>query len=90
MDERLLTGIKKSERIQKLIDYLFEDKPQVEADRARLLTESYKATEKEPTVTRRAKAFAHILRNIPIVIRPNELIVGASTKKPRSCQTFPK
>ncbi len=90
MDQRLITGIEKSPRIQKLIDHLFEKMPQIEADRACLLTESFKETEKEPMVTRKAKAFAHILKNIPITIRPLELIVGSSTVAPRSCQTFPE
>ena len=53
-------------------------------------TESYKETEGEPIITRRAKAFAHILHNIPIIIRDNELIVGSSTIAPRGCQTFPE
>ena len=39
---------------------------------------------------RRAKAFAHILHNIPIIIRDEELIVGSSTLAPRGCQTFPE
>ncbi|MBE6548908.1 MAG: glycyl radical protein [Ruminococcaceae bacterium] len=82
--------IPKSPRIQKLVDALFEKMPQIEADRAVLLTESYKATEGEPIITRRAKAFRHILENIPIVIRDNELIVGSATKAPRSCQVFPE
>ena len=85
-----ITEIKKSERIGKLIDRLFEGKPQIEADRAVLLTESYKSTEGEPINVRRGKAFAHILKNIPITIRPYELIVGSNTKKPRSCQVFPE
>ena len=82
--------IEKSPRIQKLIDALYEKMPQIEADRAVLLTESYKATEGEPIITRRAKAFAHILEHIPITIRENELIVGAATKAPRGCQVFPE
>ncbi len=82
--------IEKSERITKLVDALFEKMPQIEADRALLLTESYKQTENEPMITRRAKAFRHILENLPVTIRENELIVGASTKAPRSCQTFPE
>ncbi len=79
-----------SPRIQKLIDALFEKMPQIETDRAVLLTESYKATEGQPIVRRRALAFKYILENIPIVIRDNELIVGSSTKRPRSCQIFPE
>ncbi len=39
---------------------------------------------------RRAKAFAHILKEIPIIIREDELIVGSSTLAPRGCQTFPE
>ena len=82
--------IVKSPRIQKLVDALFEKMPEIEADRAILLTESYMATEGEPIITRRAKAFRHILENIPITIRDNELIVGAATKAPRGCQVFPE
>ena len=37
--------IDKSPRIQRLIDHLYENMPQIEADRAELITESYKATE---------------------------------------------
>ena len=49
----------KSERIEKLKEWLFREPPQIEADRAVLLTESYMKTEGEPTVTRRAKAFVN-------------------------------
>lgn len=90
MDQRLLTGLAKSERIAKLVEDLFAKMPEVEADRAVLLTESYKQTENEPIVTRRAKAFEHILKNIPIIIRDGELIVGSATQAPRGCQTFPE
>ncbi|MBQ3133289.1 MAG: glycyl radical protein [Clostridia bacterium] len=83
-------SLPKSDRIQLLVDGLFNSRPQIEADRAVLLTESYRATEGEPIVLRRAKAFAHIVKNIPITIRDHELVVGASTKVSRSCQTFPE
>ncbi len=82
--------IKKSPRIPRLVEALFEKMPEIEADRAILLTESYKQTEGEPIITRRAKAFRHILENIPITIRPDELIVGSATKAPRGCQVFPE
>lgn len=80
----------KTERITKLIDALYEKMPEIESERAILLTESYKETEAEPLIMRRAKAFYHILENIPITIRENELIVGSATKAPRSCQVFPE
>ena len=82
--------IAKSPRISKLVEALFEKMPQIEADRAVLLTESYRSTENEPIITRRAKAFKHILEHIPIVIRENELIVGSATRAPRGCQVFPE
>ncbi len=82
--------IAKSPRIPKLVDALFKKMPRIEADRAVLLTESYKATEGEPIITRRAKAFGHILEHIPIIIRDNELIVGSATQAPRGCQVFPE
>ncbi|WP_294186028.1 glycyl radical protein [uncultured Clostridium sp.] len=83
-------SIPKSTRINKLIDALFEKIPEIEADRGILITESYMKTEDKPIITRRAEAFAHILENIPIVIRDNELIVGSTTKSPRGCQVFPE
>ena len=82
--------IDKSPRIDKLIAAMFADMPEIEADRAELVTESYKATEHLPIIKRRSAAFRHILENIPIVIRPMELIVGSSSIKPRGCQTFPE
>lgn len=84
------TDIPKSSRIPKLVEALYANMPVIESARAKLITESYKATEGQPTITRRAEAFAHILRNIPIIIRDNELIVGSSTIAPRGCQTFPE
>ena len=84
------TDVPKSSRIPKLVEALYAKMPVIESARAKLITESYKATEGEPIVTRRAEAFAHILRNIPIIIRDNELIVGSSTIAPRGCQTFPE
>ena len=90
MEKFQTSDIPKSPRIQKLVDALYEHMPVIESARAKLITESYKETEGEPIITRRAKAFAHILHNIPIIIRDNELIVGSSTIAPRGCQTFPE
>lgn len=82
--------IKKSLRINKLIEDLYANMPEIEADRAYLLTESYRQTEDEPIIMRRARAFEHILNNIPITIRDQELIVGSATISPRGCQVFPE
>lgn len=82
--------IEKTERIPKLVADLYAKMPEIEAARAELITESYMETEGQPIMMRRAKAFAHILENIPIIIRPGELIVGSSTIAPRGCQTYPE
>lgn len=89
--ERFYTPeIPKTDRIPKLVEHLFAKMPEIESARAILLTESYKETEGQPIITRRAKAFAHILDNIPIIIREGELIVGSTTIAPRGCQTYPE
>ncbi len=83
-------SIPKSDRISRLVENLYKKMPEIESARAILITESYKATENEPMVIRRAKAFEHILKNIPIIIRDEELIVGSTTIAPRGCQTYPE
>lgn len=84
------TDIAKSERIPKLIDDLYAKMPEIESARAILLTESYRQTESEPIIMRRAKAFRHMMEQLPIVIRDLELIVGSTTIAPRGCQTYPE
>ena len=90
MKKYTVKDIPKTERIKKLIEHLYEKMPVIEADRAVLLTESYMATEGEPIITRRAKAFYHICESLPVTIRDGELIVGSATKNPRGCQVFPE
>lgn len=85
-----IADIKKTDRIDRLIANLFAKMPEIESARARLITESYQMTEAEPVILRRAKAFVHILENIPVIIREDELIVGSSTIAPRGCQTYPE
>jgi formate C-acetyltransferase len=79
-----------TKRIQNLITELIESTPEIETERAILLTKSYMETEDKPYVLRRALALEEILKNQPIVIRDEELVVGNLTKKPRSSQVFPE
>lgn len=51
-------------------------------NRAKLITESYKNTEGESTVIRRAKAMYHIFSHIPIWLSPDQLIIGSPTGEP--------
>ena len=85
-----IADVKKTDRVDRLIANLFAKMPEIESARARLITESYQRTEAEPMIIRRAKAFVHILENIPIIIREDELVVGSSTIAPRGCQTYPE
>ena len=90
MEKYNLSEIPKSSRITRLVDHLYAKMAEIESYRAKLITESYKETEDQPIITRRAKAFSHILHNIPIIIRDEELIVGSNSIAPRGCQTFPE
>ncbi len=82
--------IVKSPRIQKLYDDLFDHMPTIEADRAEIVTRVYKETENDPVITRRGKVFKAICEELPIIIRPLELIVGSNTQVARGCQVFPE
>ena len=85
-----ISPVNQSPRIQKLIDALYARNPEVEAERACLITESYQQTEALPITLRRAKALEHILDHMTLVIREDELIVGNLTAAPRSTQIFPE
>ncbi len=88
--ENIKYVIEKSARIDRLIDTLYKNMPEIESARGILVTESYKATESLPIIKRRSAAFSHILKNIPIVIREGEVVVGSATVAPRGCQVFPE
>ena len=51
------TPIAKSDRIKRLVDHLYAKMPEIEAARAELITESFKATEGQPVVMRKARSF---------------------------------
>ena len=59
-------------------------RPEIKLDlqRSRLLTDSYKKTDGEPMVIRRAKALANILANIDIYIQDWEKIIGNQSSTP--------
>ena len=59
-------------------------------ERARLMTESYKQTEGEPTIIRKAKALDHVLQNMSIYIEERQLIVGNYASTPYSMPVYPE
>ncbi|MCY6960169.1 glycyl radical protein [Clostridium brassicae] len=81
---------KPTQRVEKLKEQILSAVPCIEVDRAILITESFKETEDQPIIIRKAKALEKILSEIPIIIRDGELIVGSLTKNPRSSQVFPE
>ncbi len=69
-------------RVEKLRNNIFVKKYPLCTEKIRLLTESYKGTEGEPLIIRKAKALAHYLDNKKIYIEDDELIVGNVASKP--------
>ncbi len=68
----------KRARIHALLEG-FRDQPiRLNVERARLLTESMRASEGQPTVLRWGKALAHILAHHPVHIEEGELLVGSA------------
>jgi len=72
-----------SKRIQNLKDTMLEARRGISLERALLYTRSYRETEGEPVIIRRAKATAKILTEVNISIREGEIIAGNRTIKPR-------
>lgn len=62
---------------------LVERPREIDVERARLATESYRATEGEPMPIRRAKMLLHLAQALTIAIEPDEVIVGNRSLKPR-------
>ncbi|MBC8059842.1 MAG: formate C-acetyltransferase [Clostridiaceae bacterium] len=79
-----------SNRIQSLKDELFTEKRRISLERAKLYTESWKNTQGEPVIIRRAKALVNILSKSEIVISPGELIIGGRTVNPRAGVVSPE
>ena len=73
-----------NKRIELLKKDLFKNKREVSIERALLYTESFKLTDGEPQIIRRAKATKNILDKVIISIRENEIIAGNRTVKPRA------
>lgn len=79
-----------TERIRRMREALLATMPEVCVERARYVTEAYRAHEADPPVLRRAKALAHVLDNMSIYIGEGELIVGNQASKPRAAPIFPE
>jgi len=71
-----VVAMRPSRRVERLRERLLSLKFTASIDRARIETRVMKETEGETMVTRRAKVFAAVVREMPIDIYPEELISG--------------
>ncbi|NIO49250.1 MAG: formate C-acetyltransferase/glycerol dehydratase family glycyl radical enzyme [Candidatus Aminicenantes bacterium] len=80
------------ERIKKLREQSLSIKPYVTPERAKLITEFYKANAANnvSSLVRRALAFKYLLENKAVCIGENELIVGERGPAPRATPTYPE
>ena len=69
------------ERIKKLRDRLLSTTFKLDIERAKYYTRAYKQTEGQPPCLRAAKGLKETLRNMPIRIENEELIVGSKSTK---------
>jgi len=76
-------------RIEKLLKGIDVAQYPLCIERARLITESWKQTEDQPTILRLAKAFSHLVDNMTISIEDGELIVGNGASKPMGFELEP-
>jgi len=77
-------------RIGRLRERIIHAPQEVCIERARYLTEAMSRHWDRPPLTRMSLALEHILANISVVIRDDELIVGARTSKLKGAPLFPE
>jgi len=79
-----------TERTRQLRDTMQATIPKLCSERARLYTESWRETEGQPLIIRRAKTLDKILGEMSIFIRSDELIVGNQASGIRAAPVFPE
>ena len=62
----------------------------IDLDRARLVTRAYRETEGQPWAIRRARAVEKLCDEMPIFIKPGELIVGDANGAPDEIRWYPE
>jgi formate C-acetyltransferase len=90
MNHLNLNLLEKTPRVERLRKNIVNSKPELCSQRAVIITESYRRTEGEPIIMRRAKALKDLLERMSIFIGDDELIVGHQAEKYRSAPFFPE
>lgn len=78
------------DRIKRVQRKMYQRKATICPQRAEIITNSFKQSEGEPIVIRRAKAFADILDQMTIYIEPDMLIVGNQASQNFAAPIFPE
>lgn len=79
----------RTNRIERMLDYVNSMKAGLCIERGRYYTESYRETENLPQIVRRGKALEHTLRNMSLYVLPGSLLVGNQAFKPNHAPLFP-
>ncbi len=77
-------------RTERLRNEWLDITPSICPERARIFTDAMKASEGQPIVLRRARAFAKVLAEMSLYVRDGELIVGNQASRPRAAPVFPE
>ena len=78
-------------RINRLRNWFLDEQPwTLDAERALLVTETYRKYENEPQVIKVAQSLAHILRRVSLEITADQLLLGNGAAPPKSCAIFPE
>ncbi len=77
-------------RMKQFREQVLDKKPYIDAQRAVLATESYKANQHQPSVMKRALMLKNILEKMPIYIEDETMIVGNQASSNRDAPIFPE
>jgi len=81
--EEVWNTTRPTERVARIKERLLHNEREIDVERARYTTQSYKETEGQPIPIRRARMLLHLVRRMNITIEPDELIVGNRSLLPR-------
>ncbi len=79
-----------TDRMQAFREEVLDEKPYVDAERAVLATEAYKACLDQPAVMKRALMLKNILEKMTIYIEDKTLLAGNQATKNRNAPVFPE
>jgi len=79
---KAVKNVQRGTKKEEIEGTMFRPEVRLDLQRSRLMTESFKQTDGQPMVLRRAKALAHMLNNMKVFIRDWERVVGYQTEEP--------